>query len=155
MLGYLAPDENTVFCAGGRIRFSIIPGDEADSGVVTPVKQTLCCSVIQSNPKFISGGCRTHGHRSEDLRLSRCWKVIDAVVLVLYIILNSYRIKRQAKGAMFGRWGCVVPYPSWEMTKLCSSMLWMLTKSPSSLRHSFWASVHVWGVRWRWKQWPL
>lgn len=54
---YLAPDQNTVLYFTWHIRPSKLPASECNSRVVSPVKQPLCLSVVQSNPKFICRCC--------------------------------------------------------------------------------------------------
>ena len=80
------------------------------------------------------------------------------VVYAFYIVIDHYWFKSwlfENIGLSAYPWPPHLPYPSWEMTKLWSSTLRMLTKSPRSLRHSLCASDHVCKERWRWKQWPL
>lgn len=53
---YLSSQKDTVFACRLQ-RFPKFPAGEGDGGVVAPLEQPLCASVVQSDPELVAGRC--------------------------------------------------------------------------------------------------
>lgn len=117
---YLSSDEDTVLLEVVGMRwFVALPVGEANWGAIRPLKQHLVPLIIQADPEHI---CRH-------------WRWKGPCLEVCFIYLNHSHIPACTHAHL--------QYPDWENMKLCSSMLWMLARSPPSLWHADRASVHI------------